>query len=115
MPDYLSPTPVTPPADFCMLARISQPMARVPITTGGSVSSLACCGLLLLCSALAAFAAPKATNPPHTLELQVDSPEADVLQAVRDVINDQIIHGTYSYEKEKTLMGARSAEGSSVF
>ena len=45
----------------------------------------------------------------------VPAGEADVLQAVEEVASDQIIHGTYVYEKEKTLTGAHKAAASSVF
>jgi len=46
---------------------------------------------------------------------EIDMPIEDVLQAVDAVTKDQIIHGTYSYEKEKILMGAHSAESCSLF
>jgi hypothetical protein len=45
----------------------------------------------------------------------VDAPAADVEKAVQEVTSDQIIHGTYSYEKEKTLYGAHPEESSRVF
>jgi hypothetical protein len=47
--------------------------------------------------------------------VQINSPEADVLRAVQEVTEDQIIHGTYSYEKERTLYGAHAASAASVF
>ena len=47
--------------------------------------------------------------------VEVPAPEADVLQAVEEVSKDQIIHGTYVYEKEKTLRGAHWATSSSAF
>ena len=33
----------------------------------------------------------------------------DVLQAMQEVLHDQIIHGTYVFEKQQTLTGAESA------
>lgn len=45
----------------------------------------------------------------------VDAPEAEVLKAVHWVLNDSIIHGTYSYEKEKQLKGAKPADAAPVF
>ena len=48
----------------------------------------------------------------HTLIAQLDAPESDVLQAVQKVVDDQIIHGTQQYAKEKTLFGAHSAPSS---
>ncbi len=49
------------------------------------------------------------------LLVQFDAPEADVLKAVQEVTQDQIIHGTYSYEKERILYGAHSAGSTRVF
>lgn len=45
----------------------------------------------------------------------LDAPEAEVLKAVHLVVNDTIVHGTYSYEKEKQLKGAKAAESARVF
>jgi len=50
-----------------------------------------------------------------TLVVAVDAPAADVEKAVQEVTADQIIHGTYSYEKEKTLYGAHPEEQSRAF
>jgi hypothetical protein len=49
------------------------------------------------------------------LSVEVPEPEADVLRAVQGVSLDQIIHGTYVYEKDKTLSGAHEARESSAF
>lgn len=51
----------------------------------------------------------------HTLLVQVEAPQSDVLKAVQEVTQDQIIHGTYSYEKERILYGAHSADAAHVF
>ncbi|MBI1741227.1 MAG: hypothetical protein HY233_12645 [Acidobacteriales bacterium] len=45
----------------------------------------------------------------------LDAPEAEVLKAVRQVVNDPIVYGTYSYEKEKQLKGAKPASSVSAF
>src|SRR5882724_3051968 len=45
----------------------------------------------------------------------LDAPEAEVLQAVHLIVNDPIIYGTYSYEKEKQLKGAKPASSVRVF
>lgn len=47
--------------------------------------------------------------------VQVNAPEADVLRAVQEVSEDQIVHGTYSFEKERTLYGAHAANTAQVF
>src|SRR3979409_2372343 len=39
----------------------------------------------------------------------------DVLQALQDSLQDQIIHGTYVFEKEKTLTGASVVESTPLF
>jgi hypothetical protein len=51
----------------------------------------------------------------QTLLVRVEAPESDVLKAVEQVTQDQIIHGTYSYEKERILYGAHSADAARVF
>jgi len=45
----------------------------------------------------------------------VTAPESEVIRIVREVANDDIVRGTYVYEKEKTLSGAQSADSSSAF
>lgn len=54
-------------------------------------------------------------HPESSFAAQVSAPEADVLQAVQEVTEDQIIHGTYSYEKERTLYGAHRVSSAAVF
>jgi hypothetical protein len=51
----------------------------------------------------------------QTLTVRVEVPQSDVLKAVELVSQDQIIHGTYSYEKERILYGAHSADAAHVF
>ncbi len=55
------------------------------------------------------------SDEPARLTVRVEAPENDVLEAVQQVIQDQIIHGTYSYEKERILYGAHSAVSAKVF
>ncbi len=45
----------------------------------------------------------------------LDASEAETLKAVRLIVNDPIVYGTYSYEKEKQLKGAKPASSVSVF
>ena len=45
----------------------------------------------------------------------MDAPAADVMKAVKEVTQDQIIHGTYSYDKERILYGAHGAGEARVF
>lgn len=62
-----------------------------------------------------ALPAGSAAVPEASFGARLDAPEADVLQAVREVAADQIIHGTFSYEKEKILYGAHAADSSTAF
>jgi len=39
----------------------------------------------------------------------------DVQQALQEVLHDQIIHGTYMFEKEKTLTGAAAVDSTPLF
>lgn len=79
--------------------------------------------VLLLCTILAGLAPrpvfarlfSNADNTPVTNQFQISASESDVLQAVRSVCQDQIVHGTYVYEKEKTLRGAQQATSSKAF
>lgn len=50
-----------------------------------------------------------------SLVCEVSAPEADVRQAVDEVSRDQIVHGTYVYEKEKVLRGAHASTSSSAY
>ena len=67
--------------------------------------------------AISALAQPSgsALVPETSFGARLEVPEADVLQAVREVAADQIIHGTFSYEKEKVLYGAYAADSSTAF
>lgn len=72
--------------------------------------------LLILWIAPLAEASPrKRYEPQNSLLVQVDAPESDVMQAVQEVSEDQIIHGTFSYEKERTLYGAHAESSAPVF
>ena len=73
--------------------------------------------LLVLGGVLVGTAAssPFSDKDKETLSLDIAAPEAVVLRAVQEVSNDGIVHGTYVYEKDKTLTGAQPAESSKVF
>lgn len=45
----------------------------------------------------------------------LDAPEAEVLKAVQLIVHDSVVYGTYSYEKEKQLKGAKPASSVKVF
>src|SRR5215471_1294667 len=75
-----------------------------------------CLVLLLGLGAVASASAFETHDRSETsILVQLDTPENQVRQAVEEVASDQIIHGTYSYEKEKTLYGAHAADSSAIF
>jgi len=74
------------------------------------------CALLLL----ALFASPVAfsdrgVTPGEGFSIDLPNPEADVVTAVQALIDDHIIHGTYVYEREKTLNEAAAETSSAYF
>lgn len=72
--------------------------------------------VLLLTLYAAAWRSPRArTDEAQGLVVRVESPEADVVKAVQQVAQDQIIHGTYSYDKERILYGAHGVTSARAF
>lgn len=76
------------------------------------VSALVAILVLLVICVSGLLAASASEN---SLLVQINAPEADVLRAVEEVSEDQIVHGTYSFEKERTLYGAHAANATPVF
>ncbi len=93
---------VPPPMDFPMYRRPSGRRLS-PIATSAALF------LLLLLNAAPSAAQEGGFNG------SLDAPEADVLPAVESIAKDSIVYGTYSYEKEKQLKGAKPASSVSVF
>ncbi len=87
----LGPLRVSKAFLFCIVLTC---VAPVPVFAGGLLAS-------------------KTPAAPDQFELS--APASDVLEAVRHVCQDQIVHGTYVYEKEKTLRGAQVAKSSNAF
>jgi hypothetical protein len=71
--------------------------------------------LLFALMAIGSVALAEKKPSPEGFTIDLTASEADVLKAVRTVVDDQTLHGTYVYEKEKTLTGAISATSSSYF
>jgi hypothetical protein len=65
--------------------------------------------------ATAAPALDKSAAAPEGFTIDLTASEADVLQAVQSVVEDQQIHGTLIYEREPRLTGAAAEKSSSFF
>jgi len=81
----------------------------------GAIVLHGCCVLLATIGVITSGRARTHADEPSKLEVRVEAPVTEVLQAVKEVTQDQIIHGTYSYDKERILYGAQSAGEAHVF
>jgi hypothetical protein len=73
---------------------------------------------MMLCpvsSTAYAAAAKDREVPSPGVGSELSAPIDDVLQALQEVLHDQIIHGTYMYEKDKTLTGAAAVDSTPLF
>jgi len=76
------------------------------------------CHFLLIC--LAAVSS-RAHRPPHDqgpspgFAAELSGSSTEVVQALNEVLEDQIIHGTHVFDKEPTLTGATVAASTSLF
>ncbi len=68
----------------------------------------------LIASVLYGFT-PDQKRSDSTLLIELPAPEGEVLQAVRTIVEDGIIHGTQMYAKEPILDGAAPAEAFPYF
>lgn len=68
-----------------------------------------------LCFLLTLAAAAPAQSPHPGFSGELAGSQEDILQAVTDIVGDGIVHGTYVFEKEKTLTGAVQAESAPYF
>ena len=79
---------------------------------GTRLSRIAYCLKLLL---LVGLAVAVCAGQEGGFNGSLDAPETEVLKAVAPIANDSIVYGTYSYEKEKQLKGAKPASSVKVF
>jgi len=89
----------------------SQPTSRLWNSGPGPVFQCLSLALALLLSVSASLGQAKGPGYVGTVE----APEADVLSAVKSIVHEPVIYGTYSYEKDKQLKGARPADSSNAF
>lgn len=66
----------------------------------------------LLC---APFSFSNKTTAAPEVSIEVPNPEADVIAVVQSVVDDHVVHGTYVYEREKTLNEAVAETSSNFF
>jgi hypothetical protein len=59
------------------------------------------------------FSADK--SQPSSFSAVLEGKESDIVEAVEDVVKDTVIHGTFVYDKEKTLGGAADERSSKAF
>src|SRR5579863_5201545 len=53
--------------------------------------------------------------PSAGLAIEIPASLDDVMQALQEVLHDQIIHGTYMFEKQQTLTGAAAVDSTPLF
>jgi hypothetical protein len=92
---------------------ISRKINFLPTETPSRVVCALVAVLLTWVTCLSASMADK--SPDSLFVVQVNAAEADVLKAVEGVSEDQIVHGTFSYEKERTLYGAHASNSAPAF
>jgi len=82
---------------------------RIRYTTAMGTLVILCCGI----AGPLRLSADKAQAPSFSAVLE--GKETDVVEAVEDVVRDTIVHGTYVYDREKTLGGADEEKSSKAF
>jgi len=88
--------------------------SRAPLFRGcTSASAAAILCLFLALPALGAAGDRDVPSPGFVTEFSASL--EDVLQALQDVLQDQTIHGTYVFDKEPTLTGAKVAASTPLF
>lgn len=115
------------PADVYSLVQYctNPAMRTLPTQTRGSgghsrftFTSFSRTAIALLSFALSLSAAAKIKPQPPShasSNIEISSTLADAIKAVEEVAADPILYGTYVYEHDKTLIGARQMDTSSAF
>lgn len=71
--------------------------------------------LITLAGIAAASSRKDLRESPNALKVIVNAPLKDVIEAVEQVAGQTVISGTQSYQREKNLLGAHSAQHSDAF
>src|SRR3954463_14575543 len=69
----------------------------------------------ICCAPMNAGTRKEIHESPNALQVMVNAPLTDVVEAVQQVAGDTVVYGTQSYQREKNLLGARRAESSKAF
>ena len=77
-----------------------------------------CCLILIVAgssSTLGLLSSKRDSESKNAFITDLSATEADVLQAVKEVAGDQVVHGTFQFANEKEMAGAHAAESASAF
>jgi hypothetical protein len=89
---------------------------RCPFSLASLAAALTVVMMLCpFCPATQMYAAKDRDLPSPGFATEFSATLDDVLQALQDVLHDQIIHGTTMFDKEKTLTGATAVESTPLF
>src|ERR1700687_1010000 len=80
-----------------------------------STAALTTTLLCLLCTVTRLHARPDREVPGPGFVTEFSASLDDVMQALQEVLQDQTIHGTYVFDKERTLTGAKAVESTPLF
>jgi len=79
---------------------------------------VALCCLALISAGSAStpgFSSKRDSESKNAFITDLSASEADVLQAVKEVVGDQVVHGTFQFANEKEMAGAHAAATASAF
>jgi hypothetical protein len=92
--------------------KVSRGRKSVPL---GFAAAVFVAILFFYFSATELWASPARDASSPGLVTEISASREDVLAALQQVLDDTIVHGTYMYEKDKTLTGAAVARSTPLF
>ena len=105
LPSAVGPTSMFKERRVFLLSRNMMRVMVVCLALGGLTPAAMGFGIL----------GKKSADNDTSVTVELQGSEADVIQAVRQICDDQIIHGTYVYEKDRILRGAHATDASTAF
>ena len=85
------------------------------LTSRGKTNGLAAALAICLMAVSVAASPDEKKSGYESFVIELTAPETDVLKAVRQVADDEIIHGTLEYEKDPVLNGAELVQSSDYY